>query len=142
MGSFARTLFLEHFCLDQFSVIQGQFYLKRFSNTSFDRTLLGSNFSRGTNVHFSNVHFVLRQIFGLKHRTPPPLPCLLSPPLLSIASTLGELKWAITSPKKGQPMQRCHEEQSARSKGARLSPLEFWGPLARTNFRVSKGGFL
>ena len=27
MGSFARTLFfLEHFCLDQFSVIQGKFY--------------------------------------------------------------------------------------------------------------------
>ena len=27
-------------------------------------------------------------------------------------------------PKKGQAMQRCREEQSARSKGARLSPLE------------------
>ena len=53
------------------------------------------------------------------------LPCLLSPPpLLSIASTLSELKWAIASPKKGQAMQRCHQEQSARSKGACLSHLE------------------
>ena len=39
-----RGLFLEHFCLDQFSVIQGKFYMQRFSNTSFGRTLLGSNF--------------------------------------------------------------------------------------------------
>ena len=46
------------------------------------------------------------------------------PPLLSIAFTLSEWKWPITSPKKGQAMQRCHEEQSARSKCARLSPLE------------------
>ena len=51
------------------------------------------------------------------------LPCLLSPPF-SIPSILSELEWAITSPKKGQAMQRCHEEQSARSKGARLSPLD------------------
>ena len=52
----------------------------------------------------------------------PSMPSFL--PLLSIASLLSELKWAITSPKKGQAMQRCHEEQSARSKGARLSPIE------------------
>ena len=44
--------------------------------------------------------------------------------LNSSASLLRELKWAITSPKKGQAIQRCHEEQSARSKGARLSPLD------------------
>ena len=41
----------------------------------------------------------------------------LTPPLLSIASTLSELKWAITSLKK------YHEEQSARSKGGRLASL-------------------
>ena len=35
-----------------------------------------------------------------------------SPPLLSIASALSESKWAITSPKKGQAMQRCHEEKN------------------------------
>ena len=76
-------------------------------------------------MHFSIVHFVLCQFFGLNHLTPP-LNAFFSP-LLSIASTLStqsELKRAITSPKKGQAMQRCHEEQSARSKGARLSPLE------------------
>ena len=50
------------------------------------------------------------------------MPSFLS--LLSIASTLSELKWAITSPKKGQAMQRDHEEQSAHSKGACLSPLD------------------
>ena len=53
------------------------------------------------------------------------------PPLLSIASTLSELKWAITSPKKGQAMQGCHEEQSALSKCARLSPLEWNAGTAR-----------
>ena len=37
--------FLEHFCLDdQFFVIQGKFYMRRLSNTSFGRTLLGSDF--------------------------------------------------------------------------------------------------
>ena len=77
-----------------------------------------------TNVHFSNVHFVLCQSLGLNHRTPP-FHAFFPPPPLSIASALSELKWAITSPKKGQAMQRCHEEQSARSKGARLSPLDF-----------------
>ena len=35
----------------------------------------------GTNVHFSNVHFVLCQIFGLNHLMPPH-PCLLPPPPL------------------------------------------------------------
>ena len=73
-------------------------------------------------MHFSNVHFVLCQIFGLHHLTPPVNAFFF--PLLSIASTLSELKWAITSPKKGQAMQRCHAEHSARSKGARLSPLD------------------
>ena len=36
--------FLEHFCLEHFSVFQGKFYMQMFSNTSFGRTLLGSNF--------------------------------------------------------------------------------------------------
>ena len=36
--------FLEHFCLDKFSVIQGKFHMQRFSNTSLGRTLPGSNF--------------------------------------------------------------------------------------------------
>ena len=76
----------------------------------------------GTNLHFSNVHFVLCQTFGLNHLTPP-FHAFLLRPLLSIASALSELKWTITSPKTGQVMQRCHEEQSARSKGAHLSPL-------------------
>ena len=35
---------LKHFCLDQFSVIQGNFYIQVFSNTSFGRTLLVSDF--------------------------------------------------------------------------------------------------
>ena len=53
------------------------------------------------------------------------------PALLSIDSLLNESKWAITSPKKGQAMQRYHEEQSARSKGARLSPLEKFTKILR-----------
>ena len=82
-------------------------------------------------MHFSNVHFVLCQNFGLNRLTPP-FHAFLPPPLLSIASTVRELKWAIMSPKKGQAMQRYYEEQSARSKGARLSPLDqneiLWAP--------------
>ena len=61
--------------------------------------------------------------FGLNSFTPPFRAFFPPPP--SIASTLRELKWAITSPKKGQAMQRYHEGQSARSKGARLSPLNW-----------------
>ena len=76
----------------------------------------------GTNVHVSNVLFVLYQIFGLNHLTPPSMPSF--PSLLSVASTLRELGWAIMSPKKGQAMQRRHKEQSARSKCERLSPLD------------------
>ena len=68
-------------------------------------------------MHFSNVHFVLCQNFGLNRLTPP-----FHALLPSIASTPSELKWAITSPKKGQALQGYHKEQSARSKGARLSP--------------------
>ena len=65
------------------------------------------------------------------------LPSMPSFPL-SIASTLSELKWAITSPKKGQTIQRYHEEQNARSKGARLSPLDKKSPT----FLVSNVFFL
>ena len=43
-GPLLEHSFLEHFRLAQFSVIQGNFYLHRFSNISFGRTLLGSNF--------------------------------------------------------------------------------------------------
>ena len=43
-GSLLEHSFLEHFCLDQFSVMQGNFYIQRFSSTSFGRTLLGPNF--------------------------------------------------------------------------------------------------
>ena len=77
-------------------------------------------YQEGTNVHFSNVHIVLCQIFGLDHLTPPFH--AFFPPLLSIASRL--IKVGNQKPKKGPAMQRCHEEQSARSKGARLSPLD------------------
>ena len=63
------------------------------------------------------------QDFGLNHLTPP-FHAFIPPPLLSAVSTLSESKWAIMSPKRRQATQRCHEEQSARSKGARLSPLE------------------
>ena len=91
----------------------------------------------GTNVHLSDVHFVLCQTFGLNHLTPP-FHAFFSTPLLSIASLLSEFKWANASPKKGQAMQRCHEEQSARSKGARLSPLEK-GLAERVGERVGEG---
>ena len=43
-GRLLEHSFLEHLCLDHFSVIQGKFYMQRFSNTSFGRTLPGSNF--------------------------------------------------------------------------------------------------
>ena len=62
-----------------------------------------------------------------------------SPPILSIASTLSEFKWAIKSPKMGQAMKRYHEEQSARSKGARLSPLDY-GYCATIAQDVAKWG--
>ena len=41
MGSFGRTLV----SLDQVSAIQGKFYMQRFPNTSFGRTLLCSSFA-------------------------------------------------------------------------------------------------
>ena len=40
----SNASFLEHFCLTNSSVIQGKLYTQRSSNTSFGRTLLGSNF--------------------------------------------------------------------------------------------------
>ena len=73
------------------------------------------------------------------------------PPLLSIASALSEFKWAITSPKKGQAMQRYHKEQSARSKGARHSCTRVRGPpvalhvsryTCRSRFPQNPGVFL
>ena len=82
-------------------------------------------------MHFSYVHFVLCQIFGLNYLMPP-FHAFFSPPPL-YCFLLGELKCAITSPKKGQAKQRCHEEQTARSKGAHLSPLDLSVmPLGRT----------
>ena len=95
----------------------------RMAETLYRRNLSNQNLlQERTNVHFSNVHFVLRQNFGL-NRLMPPFHAFF-PPLLSSASALRELKWAITSPKKGRAMQRYHEEQSARSTGALLSPLD------------------
>ena len=35
MSGLLEHSFLEHFCLDQFSVIQGKFYVQRFSHSSF-----------------------------------------------------------------------------------------------------------
>ena len=72
-----------------------------------------SQSQEGTNVHFSNMHFVLCQIFGLNHLTPPFHAFFPPPP-----------PWANASPKKGQAMQRRHDEQSARSKSARLPLLD------------------
>ena len=43
-GRLLEHSFLEHFCRDQFSVIQGKFYIPRSSTTPFGRTLLGSDF--------------------------------------------------------------------------------------------------
>ena len=43
-GRLLEHCFLEHFCCDQLSVIQGKFCIQRFSNTSFGGTLLSSNF--------------------------------------------------------------------------------------------------
>ena len=79
-------------------------------------------FKRGQTCTFQTCTLFSARVLALTTSRLPSMPS--SPPLLSIASTLSELKWAITSPKKGQAMQRCHEEQSARSKGARLSPLD------------------
>ena len=45
MGPFARTLFSSNTSAwSEFCVFQGKVYLQKFSNTSFGRTLLGSNF--------------------------------------------------------------------------------------------------
>ena len=43
-GHLLEHSFLKHFWCDQFSVIQGEVSIKRFSATSFGRTLLGSDF--------------------------------------------------------------------------------------------------
>ena len=50
-----------------------------------------SSYQEGTNVHFSNVHFVLCQNFGLNRLTPP-FHAFFPPPLLSQSSPLSELK--------------------------------------------------
>ena len=63
-------------------------------------------------MHLSNVHFVLCQNFGLNSLTPP-FHAFFPTPILSIASTLSELKWAITSPKNGQAMQRYSGRKKA-----------------------------
>ena len=55
------------------------------------------------------------RILALTSSRLPSMPSKTFPPLLPIACTLSELKWAITSPEKGQAMQRYHEEQRARS---------------------------
>ena len=62
--------------------------------------------------------------FGLSHLMPPFH--AFFPPLLSIASLLSEVRLT----KRSKAMQRCYEEQRARSKGARLSPLEGFAALA------------
>ena len=63
----------------------------------------------------------------LKARPPhAPLRCLLSPPTPLCCFHTKRIKVGNHEPKKGQAMQRCHEEQSARSKCARLSPLEWY----------------
>ena len=55
-----------------------------------------------------------------------PLPCLLSLPLLSIASLLSELKWASTRPKKIQAMhQRCAPAEWSLREISRFSH-RFW----------------
>ena len=59
---------LEHFCLDQFSVIQGKICMQRFSNTSFGRTLLGSNFG-GLLLKFPRTNF-LSALCGLPTVSP------------------------------------------------------------------------
>ena len=43
-GCLLEHSLLDGFCLDQFSAIQGKFYIQRFSNTSFAQTLLSSVF--------------------------------------------------------------------------------------------------
>ena len=83
---------------------------------------ISSEIKRGQTSTFQTCTLFSASFLALTTSRLPSTPS--SPPLLSVASTLSGLKWAITSPKQGQSMQRSHEEQSARSKGARLSPLE------------------
>ena len=78
---------------------------------------------RGQTCTFQTCTLFSARILALTASRLPSMPSF-PPPLLSIASTLIQVKWAITSPKKGQATQRYHEEQSARSKGARLSALD------------------
>ena len=77
---------------------------------------------RGQTCTFQTCTLFSARLLALTTSRLPSMPS--SPPLLSIASTLSELKWAITSPKKGQATQKSGREQSARSKGACLSPLD------------------
>ena len=68
-------------------------------------------FSRGDKrALFKRALRSLPDFLALTTSCPPSMPSFL--PVLSIASTLSELRRAIASPKKGQAMQRCHEEQS------------------------------
>ena len=86
---------------------------------AFD-TLNKGSVTRGPMCTFQTCTLFSARIFGLNCLTPPFH--AFRPPLLCIASLLNELKWAITSPKKGQALQRYHEEPSAHSKCACLSP--------------------
>ena len=121
-------------CLDQLSVVQDEFYIQRCLNTSgssfggllLEQTFVGTlrpSLKRGQTCTFQTCTLFSARFLVLTTSRLPSMPSS-PPPLLSIASARSELKWAITSPKKGQAMQRCHEEQRARSKGARLSPLD------------------
>ena len=81
-----------------------------------------NSIKRGQTCIFQTCTLFSARFLALTTSRLPSMPSF--PPPLYIASLLSELKWAITSPKKGQATQRYHEEQSARSKGARLSPLD------------------
>ena len=82
-----------------------------------------SRLKRGQTCTFQTCTLFSDRFLALTTSRLPSMP-FPHPALLSIASLLSELKWAITSAKKDQEIQRCHEEQSARSKGARLSALD------------------
>ena len=106
---------------------KGDKHFRHFATNFARHQISGPFFRRGQTCTFQTCTLFSARFLALSTSPLPSMPSF--PSLLSIASLLSELDLAITSPKKGQAMQRFHEEQSAHSKGARLSPLDFWGAL-------------
>ena len=117
-GCLLEHSFLQHFRLDQSSVMQDKFYIQRFSNTSFGRTLSGviranrfAWFARiGWFARVGKFEWFVR--IGLTHYKKRGFNC----------------EWFARIDSRES---RCESPVPLRSN---TSGFQFWGPFARTNF--------